>query len=377
MISFKQYINRTTWINELAHLSDYLNKKGNTFLDELLSRKVVCNLKIDQAAFAVGNIDGEVKYFGREGRVEITPFRRQGADLYEEIIKHLQTRNLKRIPSGIVAFLEFFDERLPTLIQYTQKPKNGLIVSYLKKDGKILPPDHPLNEKIADLLAVSPPPVLFAGKLDSKQKDKLTDYANTPAEELSRKYSGKNFVQFVLSLFVPPTKMKYLMTDNLEGLVFYFDNGKKIDMAKITDPSFTEGIKEKGNKDDRFHSELMAAIYKKLSEHANKALVKNPSSFADFIYDMTQAYLKDTDVKKLAKYESQVTANRFARLTFDLLPSKVKSMVDKNWYAEDVYRVLHFMLEKPKKRINARTGLTKERKEAINSIVDQIKGLRK
>lgn len=363
-----------TNINELTHLSDFLNKKGNNFLNNLLNKKVAVNLKIDTSALVVGKIDNEIKFWGREGKIEIDKFRRQGADLYEKSIKYLESRDLDKIPNGVQIYMEFFDEKLPTLIKYTQHPKNDLIISYIKKNGKIVPPDDKLNLEMAKLLNISPPPVLFSGKLNDKQKQKLIEYAETNKEDIVNKYGGKNFVKFVLSLFVPPSQMKFLLTDSLEGLVFYFGNGNSIDMAKLNDPSFTQGIKSKQNKEDVYHKSIMEIIYADLKNYAD-GVGYTGSNYNDFIYKMTQKYIKSGKLKALDKYKNNVTEQRFARLSFELLPPKVKSMVDKNWSSEDIYRTLHFMFEKAKKRINIRTGLTKERKETINYIVDNIKGM--
>lgn len=371
MKAFREFL-QLQQLTELVHLSDFLNKKGNDFLGNLLNKKVAVNLKIDTSAIVVGKINGEIKYWGREGKTEITNFRRQGADLYEKSIKHLESRDLNKIPDGVQIFMEFFDARLPTIVTYTQHPKNNLIISYIKKNGKIIAPDNPLNEKMAKLLDIAPPPVLFSGKLNKKQKQQLIDYAETPPEEIAQKYGGKNFVKFVLSLFVPPSKMKFLMTDTLEGMVFYFGEGDKIDMAKVNDPSFTQGIKDKQNKNDIYHTSIMKIIYDNLTKHANKVGYKT-SNYNDFIYSLTQQYVKSGKLKALDKYKYNVTDQRFARLTFNLLPGKVKKMVDKQWSAEDVYRILHFMFEKSKKRTNPRTGLTKDRKEQINNIVDNTK----
>lgn len=374
MISFRTYVELfNPVINELQYLSDFLNKKGNAFLDELLNRRVVVNLKIDQSAFVVGNDSGEIKYFGREGKVQITPFRRQGADLYEKPIAHLEKRKLTSIPSGVFVYIEFFDDNLPTLIRYTQKPKNNMIISYVKRGGKIVPPADPINKEMADLLAISPPPVLFDGKLSSDQKKKLIEYVSTPDSELGGKYGGKNFVQYVLSLFTTPKEMKYLMTDKLEGMVFYFDDGKQVDMAKINDPSFTAGIKEKSNKDDQFHKKMMEIVYRDMESVSNKVFAGsyNINNFAE---KMTREYMRQSkDLKRLDQYKDRVTSTRFARLGFSMLPKSVLDMVNKVWYSEDIYRTLHFMFEKEKKRANPRTGLTRERKEMVNSIVNKLR----
>ncbi|MDX8383311.1 MAG: hypothetical protein R8M45_04460 [Ghiorsea sp.] len=373
MISFRDYIlTKPSMLSELAHLSDILSKKGNDFLDNLLTQTITTNIKIDTSALVVGNVDGEIRYYGREGRVEITTARRQGADLYEKSIKHLETRKLSSIPKGVRIFMEYFDDRLPTLIKYTQSPLNDLIISYITKDGKILSPADPLNMKMAKLLNIAPPPVLFHGKLNKSQKDKLVKYADTPKEDLMKEYGGLNFVEFTLSLFTPKSDLKYLIGNTLEGLVFYFDSGTSLSMAKITDPNFTAQIKKKQGKEDEFHTKIMDVIYNNMEHISYKVFSKSFSNKIDFVEKMTKEYLKLSDVKKLNVYKHTVTESRFARLTFALLPSSIANMVDKTWYAEDIFRILHFMFQTPKKRINRANGLTIERKNMVNDIIAKM-----
>ncbi|RMG26510.1 MAG: hypothetical protein D6732_21210, partial [Methanobacteriota archaeon] len=355
MLHFREFLEKKRAINELAHFSEIMSKKGHDFVSELLNHRVTVNLKIDQSAFVVAKVNGQIKYFGREGRVEIDKIRRQGMDLYEPAFEHLEKQNLNKLPNNTYVFLEFFNDRLPTIIRYAKKPKNGLIISYVKRDGKILAPTNPIVNKIAEILNVSAPPVLFDGKLSSSQKAKILDYLNTPVEQLEKKYGGKNFVEFVLSLFVHPKQLRYLITNKLEGVVFYFDDGKKIDMSKIVDPSFTGQIKAKKDGSENLSSEfeviIRNLIYDNL-ETAHKKVLGKSKTYQDYIYDLTNEIIKNTKSSEFEKYAEAINYNRFARLNFSRLPSKVKVLVDKVWYAEDIYRNLLFLLSKKKKRAN-------------------------
>lgn len=346
----------------MKHLNEVLNKDID--INDFLNKWFVVNLKIDQSAFSIQKENGEIKYFGREGRNEINLHRRQGADLYEDIIEYLETRNLDDIPDGVQVFLEFFDDRLPTTIKYPKKPKNNMIISYVKLDGKILPPDHHYTFEMVELLGISPPPILYSGSLTSYQKELLVDYTNGKID---------NFNDFVYGIFPPNDNVEYLMTNELEGIVLYFDDTISV---KLNNPHFTEQSKKKD--EDPFFTTLMYIIYKDLEKYSDD-VIRNihylPRPYRSDIIMLTRRYVFNSEIEELEQYKEQVTSNRFARLSFDLLPREVFELVEKKWYAEDIYRILHFMLYKPKLRTNPKTGLTRERKDMINRVIYKFNGL--
>jgi len=371
MKSFIQYI------TELAHVSDLLNKKGNEFLNKVLNKNVVVNLKIDQAAFVLSKQGGEISYLGREGGKKIDLIKRLGMDVFEKPISHIEglgVKALTKLPDNIEVYMEFFNAKFPTLIQYKRHPKNDLIISYIKKAGKTVKPNDPLNKKVADILKVSPPPVLFDGKLSAKQQKKLIEFSDTPEDQRLKKYGYEKFVSFILSMFVLPDEVKYLETDQFEGLVFFF-GGKDQVMAKVVDPGFTQGIKDKQAKmaTDTYQNTVNESIHKYFDKAVKKAIAKKPKNYVDFIVKLTAEYVKLSS-KSFKKFDKDaIDKTRFSRISFTLLPKQVTAIVKRNWWAEDVFRALLFLFQADKKRANPNTGLTKVNKEKVNAVIANLR----
>lgn len=371
MKSFIQYI------TELASVSDLLNKKGNEFLNKVLNKNVVVNLKIDQAAFVLSKKAGEISYLGREGGKKIDLIKRLGMDVFEKPISHIEglgDKALEKLPDNIEVYMEFFDAKFPTLIQYKRHPKNDLIISYIKQGGKTVTPNHPLNKKVADILKVSPPPVLFDGKLSAKQKKDLIEFSNTPEDDRLEKYGYKKFVSFILSMFVLPDEVKYLETDQFEGLVFFFGDKDQV-MAKVVDPGFTQGIKDKQAKNagNEYQNNVNDIIHKYFDKAVKKAISAKPNDYIDFVVELTVAYVKMSK-KTFKKFDKKtIDKTRFSRISFTLLPRQVTAIVKKDWWAEDVFRALLFLFQAEKKRANPGTGLTKVNKEKVNKVIADLR----
>jgi len=297
--------------------------------------------------------------------------------MWEKHISHLQSKDIDKIPEGVKIFIEFFDTKLKTLISYDVHPKNDMIISYVTKNKKIIAPDDKINIDMAKLLDIDAPPVLFSGKLSSKQKDKIIEFSDMPMDDRKKKFGGVDFVEYVLSLFVPPSRLNFLLTTKLEGVVFYFNNGDKVEMAKLVDPTFTQGIIDKKNStDDKYFPVVNKLVFDNIKIAFDSSIDKS-SNFDILILNITK-YILDknkAEIKKLDKYKSTVTDNRFASIGFGLLPSSVKKLVDKEWVTEDIYRIAFSLLRKEKKRANPSTGLTKDKKEMINTMVGKLKEL--
>ena len=372
MKTFKEYL------TELVHLSDILSKKGEEFVDKLLSQKVTINYKIDTSAFMVKNDNGKLRFFGREGRQEIDLTKRAGSNIWEEFISHIEKQDWKKIPNGVEVYMEMFNDRIPTIIKYASKPKNGLIISYCKKDGKTLKPSDPICLKMSKLLQVSEPPVLFNGKLNAKQKKVLKGFLENPSVN-----SPQEFAKKILSIFVPPDAVKYLIGDVMEGLVFYFSDGS---MAKVVDPTFTQQIKDKKGKADEFFIKVSNLVYKELNKSVD-AILNNSSSMKKIMNETGEArYIRFVSsvtgnmIQRVAKnmddidaYRPDVEANRYSNISSNLVPTGINTLINKYWFAEDVFRIILYGIRKEKKRVHVASGLTKDRKNIINGIVQKLK----
>lgn len=373
MKKFRQYL------TELQHFSDLISKQGNKFLNNLLNKKVLVSLKVDQSSLVLKKDGGVVKYYGREGGREIDMVKRLGMDIYEKPINHLESTDLRKLPDGVEISMEFFDSRFNTLIKYKKPPKNGIILLLIKKGGTILPLDDPMYRKVADILEISPPPLLFSGKLDAAQKQKLIDFVETPdGDARVKKFGHKKFVDFVLSLFIFPDEIAFLKTDKLEGLVFVFD-GKEQVMAKVVDPAFTAGIKDKQQKQkgDDYINAVNSVVYDTLPKIQDAALKIKANSYVDFIVKLTDLY-RPYAKKELGKFDKDlINSTRFSRINMSITPKAILSLIDKEWWMEDVFRGLLFSFQKEAKRANPSSGLTKDKLPIINNIVqnNQNKGI--
>jgi hypothetical protein len=365
-------------LTELVHLSDLLTKKGDVFVDKLLNQKVLVNFKIDTSAFMVKNDGGKLRFYGREGKQELDLTKRAGSNIWEEFIAHIEKQDWKKLPDGVEVYMEMFNDKIPTIVKHASKPLNGLIISYCKKDGKILIPNDKVCEKAAKLLKVSPAPIMFDGKLSTKQKDKLKAFLIHPDTDTPQK-----FAKFVLSLFVPPKAVNSLIGDTMEGLVFYFQDGST---AKVIDPSFTQQIKDKKGNEAEFFDIMSKLVYNEL-EVSVDSILANPASmkkimsekgekrYIRFVSAVTGSMLQRVakKMKNVDSYRADVEKNRYSSISSELVPTGINTLVSKYWWAEDVFRIILYGIRKEKKRIHVVSGLTADRKNIINGIVTKLK----
>jgi hypothetical protein len=357
------------FLTELTHFRDV---KTPGLVKKLLSSDVCVNIKVDQGAFVIKRVDDQLKFYGKDGKTEIDKIKRTGMDLYKKPIAHIEKCDWKKLPNNVEIFTEFFDPKLKSLMSYSEVPKNNLIISYCKDGSKVIPPNDPMNEKIAGILDIAPPPILFDGKLDKKQRDAILGYIESPSET--------PFLEFILGLFTTPKQLEYLVKDNFEGLVFYMDN-EEVPSAKLVDPKFTAGIaaKKEDNEADAYTEILQKLTFEYMSSAFEASIskvdtFKSQDDYIELVGDMIEYLDKEygSKFKVLAPYKDQVEEKRFSNVDYDLLPAKAKSIIKSKWYMEDVFRTILFALQKKKMRADPRTGITVGRKDLINSLVAKL-----
>ena len=369
---------------ELEHLHDTLSKKGDAFLGHLLNDTVVINIKVDQSAFVLRKQDGNITYHGREGRGDINKIKRAGMDTYEEGIKHIESRPVSKLPDGIEVYLELFSDKWKTKVQYKTKPKNNLIISFIKQGGKTLLPNDPLNKTVASILDISPPPVLFEGRLNDNQKTAIRSFVSASAEQRQAKYGESKFLDFIMSMFVTPKEFEWLQEGGYEGVVFYFKDNQY--SAKIVDPMFTAGKQEEHTEGmDDFRKALVDFVHDYLKSDLDGAadtFTKSPEmASADDLYIAFIAHLTrymvqkhGAELRSLDKHEHEQKARRWSNISLSMIPGYMKQLVKDHWWVEELFTMLLNNLQKEKKAINTKQGLTRERKDAINDMVARLRG---
>ncbi len=370
------------FISELEQLNQVFTKKGQVFLDDLLNGELYINLKIDTSSFIIKKDNNELKYFGREGKQEIDTIKRAGSNIWEPSIEHIEKQDWQKLPNGITIATEMFNPKISTIIKWDKAPKGGMIISWIKMNRKTVPLNDPIYDKVADILQITPPPVIHAGKLNAKQKQSIEQLVNDPDV-----LSGEAFAAELLSIFTLKPAHAFLAGKFIEGVVIYDSRGNSY---KITDNFFKIKNKEKNkDKSDVFHELISATAYKHI-EAAFKSVKKNPRSMKKIMSKSGQdryiafiASVTGTIVQKIAKdmgnvdaYKSDVENSRYSNITADKAPAGVSALVQKYWWAEDLFRTLLYSLRRDKKRLHAKSGLTSDRKDLINDMVSQMKDMK-
>lgn len=378
------------FLTELEHLHS-LASKGQEYIDKLLNEHVCVNIKIDQSAFVVRKSGGQLSFFGREGREQITKTKRAGLDIYEDAIRHIENQRWQTLPDNLEVYLENFNPKLKTIVRYSSTPPSGLIVSYCKLEGKMIRPDVEFNKHVAKVLDVAPPPVLFSGKLNDQQKQKIQHFISMPDEQRRQKYGKLKFVEFVMGVFLHPSQLQWLLSaktetgeSGYEGLVFYFGNDEPV-MAKVVDPLFTAAIVDKKSESSQseFDKILQDQVFDFITMYADdvasemQSLGKDPDdNFISFIAELTRKIVEQHGEELnelLGHFHDQVAGKRFSNINFHLIPSFIRTLVNKYWWVEDLFRILLFLLQKEKARINVQSGITQQRKELINQKVSNLR----
>jgi len=179
---------------------------------------------------------------------------------------------------------EYFPDNQPAHIKYTKKPKNSLILTCILKGNKHTYNINELTE-FSKLFNVDILPVLYKGKLNTKQLEIINLFLNTSEKDLNYVFGEDNFAKFFYSILNPNINNSFLMNndefnDNVEKLIIRINNN------------------------DEFSFEILNPIHNKLSLSNDTEYIEIYSliliNFLEFlqIEDFTKIKLKS-----LSRYE--------------------------------------------------------------------------
>ena len=140
---------------------------------------------------------------------------------------------------------EYFPDLHPANIQYEKIPKNGLILVCIVKGNKYKYNFDEIKE-FSGLMDVDSLPVIFKGKLSSKQLEIIALFLNSSEEDLKYVFGENNFSKFFYSILNPNFSNSFLMTDN------EFNNNLEKIIMKID-----------GN--DEYSFEILNPLYQRMS----------------------------------------------------------------------------------------------------------------
>ena len=328
----------------MKHLTDLKNP------EEFLEDKVRVTQKIDGTALIVRMTDDGVRYYSREGKGEIDPIKRTVTNIYEDLIEHLESQDLSFLSEGDELDFEGFPDEIDPIIPIQKEPKNKLVLLNASSGDP---------SKIAKKIDVEPPPVIFEGKLDKKQKEILLNNQITPQ-------TIKNYFNGTFEPLINESQMEGVVIENLSS-------GKA---AKATDPSFTDEIKQKQNADKELKDEyfqLLTNIVVNFEISVPKDYHYTPENYLKVMFDnirnqMDEIFQHKEKFKKFdygAQFELKGIDFNWRRV-----PKKIsKIMQDEPWF-KDLVRML--ILNHSKKRKKATKAIPKEYMKIINNKVEVL-----
>lgn len=231
----------------MDHLKDLYDKKGQSFISDLFSGNVYITEKIDGSRFAFKKLKGELVFYKRDAKNPISLVDRAMMKFYEPAITYIESLNIKSIPEDILFGFEYFANKQPGSIVYDKIPKNGLILTDLVNGGSFTTNITELT-KWSKKFNVTPPPVIFNGKLPAKVKVQMVDFLTTEWDDLFQKFETESFTSYIISILNPKLKNTALnigTSKPIEGIVFSFDKGDKFINAKLVDPMYTKSARQK------------------------------------------------------------------------------------------------------------------------------------
>lgn len=154
---------------------------------------------------------------------------------------------------------EYLPDEKPAHIEYNRIPKNHLILTSIVKNGK-----HFFNYdeivEYSNLFDVDPIPLIYKGKLISKQLEILRLFLRTSREDLDFIFGEDNFAKFFYSILNPNIKNSFLMNDdtfndNLEKIIIKIDGNDKYTF-EILNPTYERNV----DKNQTEHAQIFSLI---------------------------------------------------------------------------------------------------------------------
>lgn len=278
----------------------------------------------------------------------------------------------------------FVFEYLPSMetnnIKYNRIPKNNLILTSIIKSGK-----HVFNyEEIleySNLFDVDPIPVIFNGKLNTKQLEVLNLYLKTSEEDLKFVFGEESFAKFFYNILNPYVENSFLMengefNNNVEKIIIRIDGDTEYSLS-ILNPLYLKNTEENHTEHSHVFSLIIISFLEflqlkdidkiKVSGLTKDELYVNLISilFNDYIYNM-----KD-DINSWEIFVPNFIKDDKFKINIDLIKNKeTRELIKSSEKIEYFYKIILGTFRRHKKKP---IGIMRESTiEIFNRTVDII-----
>lgn len=255
----------------MEHLIDKYLKKPEVVKD-LFTKEVSISLKVDGAAFQISydKENDSITYHKRGGSSKsLGPI----IDEYTQLMR-------KNINDAI----DYFEEKKEVVKKYKfyaieMFNDSYILLTVIDNDNNIIDDRNKLEE-ISKSLDIDCVPILFEGKLNKEQIDSLMSMMTLEPET-----SNDTYKEYLTNIFGKGDYQKFLVGDEVEGIVLTWNIDNVISQYKIINPAFkTRHDKEikQGNEDYKKEIEEYINLYEliyetinKIGKHENDNWIKN------------------------------------------------------------------------------------------------------
>jgi len=276
---------------------------------------------------------------------------------------------------------EYLPDEISSNIKYKKVPKNNLILTSIVKYNK-----HKFNYdeivEYSNLFGVDPIPLIFKGKLTSKQLEVINLFLKTSDDDLKFIFGEDNFAKFFYNILNPSIDNSFLMEDgeynnNLEKIIIKIDGNDKYTF-EILNPMFEK------NKDNNMteHSQIYSLIIINFLEFLQLVNIEkykpkgltNDEMYINLICDIFNDYIFNMkeDIEKWDIIIPEFIKKDKFKININLIRNnKTREYIKSNSKIEYIFKIiLGSYNKKRKKPIGIMTDNTVE---LLNNMVVRIK----
>ena len=255
----------------MEHLIDKYLKKPEIVKD-LLTKEVSISLKVDGAAFQIS--------YDKEND-NITYHKRGGSSKSLGPIIDEYTQLMRKNINDAIDYFETKKEAVKKYKFYAIEMFNDsyILLTVIDNDDNIIDDRNKLEE-ISKSLGIDCVPILFEGKLSKEQIESLMSMMTLESDT-----SNDVYKEYLTNIFGKGDYQKFLLGDEVEGIVLTWNINGNITQYKIINPAFkTRHDKEikQGNEDYKKEIEEYINLYEliyetinKIGKHENDNWIKN------------------------------------------------------------------------------------------------------
>ncbi len=375
----------------LLTFNEIYNEKGAQFVEKLLNHYVIVSEMIDGTRFRVQRKGNKLIFFKGCEHTPINLIDRTIMVYYEKPVGYFESfsDDVKNIMPECWQFcFEYVAVKNPTVITYDNLPHNNLIITdiLIKNESgntiKVIS-DPGILGNWAKTFDVQGPAIIFQGKLNQEQRDKIKDFLKTPQADLENVFKTQSFTRYIISILNPNLKKTALnnsLDKTVKSIVFKFVNGKNIYNAEVIDPMFDHILKQNVETNVRKPNDtyqiIMLDIIEFLSMYDIDSIkVEGETSdqrYINLISDIFNNYVTANSYKYIGMdFQTPKFAQQDVfKLNINFVTNDITKKILKNEKMHDLFKIMLSSFKKIRK--NPTELLSAESIKTINEIINKI-----